>query len=159
MHIIPLKKRFKIYWKKSTFCNICLSQSSEPVIKITTCAREDILKSWCRLIVLYTPFLTNYLQPRDVDIPCYKNTSYLKTRTMIKNCRNSWHIRQAWALIYFLTLFRYLFVVHSTSIYRICVKSSPRQVSNKRSCTKKLYSYFDDHRLLCNCLWWLFRNC
>ena len=64
---------------------------------------------------------------------------------MIENCRNSWHIDKN--LFHFLTLYRFSFVVHSTSIYRICVKSSLRQVSNKRSRTKELYSYFDDREI------------
>ena len=59
LHIIPLKKRFKLYWKESTFCNICLSQSSDTVIKnYNMCnnvqARKNVLKSWCRLILQYT---------------------------------------------------------------------------------------------------------
>ena len=98
------------------------------------------------------PFSQIICRPRVLkSLVIYKNTSYLKTNIIIENCRNSWHIEKNWALFYFLTLYRFSFVVHSTSIYRICVKSSLRQVSNKRSCTKELYSYSYDHRLLYNC--------
>ena len=108
IHLIP-KNEIQIALKNSTFCNICLSQSSDPVIKnynmCNNCknvqALTDILKSWCRLIFLY-PLSHKLFAAQGVEIPWYKNTSYLKPKIRIKYCRNSWHIDKSLSLTLFL---------------------------------------------------------